>query len=75
MKQIMKYQQNLTRVVEAKLSAMLPQKFALVFDGWSTSDTHYIAIIATFSSSEAKGYSSALLSFYPFHKEESQSAN
>ena len=46
----MKYMKELTHELEAKISSILPEKFALVFDGWSLdgSSTHYMAVFATF---------------------------
>ena len=47
---LMKYMKELTHELEAKISSILPEKFALVFDGWSLdgSSTHYMAVFATF---------------------------
>lgn len=32
---LMRYMHRLTKVVEKRISAMLPEKFGIVFDGWS----------------------------------------
>lgn len=69
-----KYMHALTKKVEETIRKLLPNKFALVFDGWSTNDTHYIALFATFPSSNELGYKHVLLSFSPFQDETSQDA-
>ncbi|CAK4359712.1 unnamed protein product, partial [Aphanomyces euteiches] len=38
---LQKYMRKLTESVEIALSALLPNKFALVFDGWTAQSTHY----------------------------------
>lgn len=44
-----KYMGLLAGVVEEKIMDVLPDKFAIVFDGWSTSDRiHYLGMYATF---------------------------
>ncbi len=45
MSSLMKYMNELTHELETKISSILPEKFALVFDGWSLdwSSTHYMA--------------------------------
>ncbi len=47
---LMKYIGELTQELEAKISSILPEKFALVFDGWTLdgTSTHYMAVFATF---------------------------
>jgi hypothetical protein len=44
----MKYMQLLTTALEKKIAELLPNKFPIVFDGWSLdgASTHYIAIYA-----------------------------
>jgi len=37
-----------TREVEAHVAKILPNVFALIFDGWSAGDTHFVAIFASF---------------------------
>ena len=54
---------------------MLPRKIALVFDGWSGSETHYVAIFATFPAQKEYEYEKILLVFSPFEIEDSQSAD
>lgn len=72
----MKYLSLLTKVVESKIAILLPDKFALVFDGWSNGTRHYVAIFASIPDAESKlGYKSLLLCFSPLTDEESQSAD
>lgn len=66
----MKYLQRLTEKVKTHISARLPSKLALVFDGWSASYTHYMALFATFSSATGNGYSKILLALSPFEAED-----
>jgi len=66
----MTYLVRLTKVVETKLKDSLPEKLALVFDGWSSGSTHYVGVFASFSSSASKvGYETRLLAFSPFEDE------
>ncbi len=58
-----KYMHLLTMHVGKRISALLPDKFALFFDGWSAGIDHYVAIFATYPSSNAKGFQSILLAF------------
>lgn len=74
-KTLLKYVENLTELVEKKLSQLLPEKFALILDGWSTTNTHYIGIMAIFRSENTNGYSSVLLGLSPLENEETQCAN
>lgn len=43
---LMKYFPKLTALVEQKVAALLPEKIALVFDGWKTGSVHYFACFA-----------------------------
>ncbi len=47
-KKLMKCIDLLTTRVEQNVAAMLPSRFALIFDGWTVGDTHYVAFFATF---------------------------
>lgn len=49
---------------------MLPDLFAIVFDGWSVGATHYLAIFASFTADYDNGFTQRLLSFSPFGEEE-----
>ena len=44
---LMKFMHMLTRHVEAKITRRLPEKFAVVFDGWSENQTYFAGIFAT----------------------------
>lgn len=75
LKTLLKYVDLLTKSVEQKISNILPDKFALMFDGWSTNDAHYIGIFAVFASNHTHGYSRVLLGLTPLENEQSQSSN
>ncbi|KAG7361649.1 hypothetical protein IV203_036750 [Nitzschia inconspicua] len=64
---VMKYIDKLSEIVENKIAEVLPMKFALVFDRWSSDDnTHYVAVFATFPDpTKEHGYSKVLLSMSP----------
>lgn len=66
-----KYMHKLTKIVEEKIRNILPDEFCLIFDGWTKQTTHFIAVFATFSSSNELGYDSVLLGFGPFENETS----
>ncbi len=53
---------------------ILPDIFPIVFDAWTTSDLHYIAMYATFAYDCTLGYTSVLLAFSPFESEDSRRA-
>jgi hypothetical protein len=72
----MKYMQQLCRIVEKKISNILPDKFAIVFDGWTSNQTHYVGVFCTFPSDVSpNGFSKVLLSFSPMGEEDSLSVN
>lgn len=48
-KTLRKYILALTPHVEKVISEELPDKFGLVFDGWTSGSTHYVAIFATYT--------------------------
>ncbi len=73
-KTLAKYLEALSSSVEEKIAQILPDKFAIVFDGWSCGDTHYVAVYATFPYNTPVGYRKVLLGFSPFEEETSQSA-
>lgn len=70
----MKYLESLTKLLEKKISKMLPEKFALVFDGWSQSgtSTHFVAVMAKWLSNG--NACKALLAFSPLLEETNQNA-
>ena len=65
----MDYMSKLTTHVEQKLAVLLPEKVAIVFDGWSSGSTQYIAVFASFKSSNDLGHSVRLLGFSPVEDE------
>ena len=65
---------KLSTCVEQKLSVVLPDKIAIIFDGWSIGSTHYVAVFASFPSNDAIGYQKYLLSFAPINEEDSLNA-
>ena len=74
LKTCMKYLEGLTKVLEKKISTMLPKKFALVFDGWSLdgTSTHFVAVIAKWMANGS--CCRALLAFSPLLDETNQTA-
>ena len=46
---------SVVKTVKRKITDVLPDRFALVFDGWSSGDTHFIAIFATCPAENTKG--------------------
>jgi hypothetical protein len=45
----MKYLERLDKFVERKLRILIPDRFGLVFDGWSMGTEHYMAIFLLWS--------------------------
>ena len=45
---------KLYSIVRKKISDALPNKFGLIFDGWSCSSSHYISIVASFPNKNGK---------------------
>ena len=71
----MKIMKLLTEAVKRKIIGLLPPVFALVFDGWTLGQTHYLGVFATFPDGESKsGYKQVFLSFSPLTNEESLNA-
>lgn len=67
----MRHLQELTDVVEAKITDSLPDVFALVFDGLTEGDTHQVAILATYPSEDFKwSYEKVVLGCAPLREEE-----
>eukprot|EP00171_Calliarthron_tuberculosum_P020075 IDg20075t1 len=61
----MTYLPRLTSNIESRISALLPEKFSIVFDGWTTGSTHYLAVFESFASPSPDGFSLRLLAFSP----------
>lgn len=53
---MMQYFESLRIRVEQKLSDFFYDRFALIFYGLSTVDTHYICIVASYSTTNKNGY-------------------
>ncbi len=71
---LMKYMAQLTKLVETKISKVLPKTIALVFDGWSQCSTHYIAVYASFPSKNDNRYDTRLLAISLLEDETSLNA-
>ena len=69
----MKYMNLVTKKVERKISDELPEKFALVIDGWTKNSNHFLAIFAVWANS-SNVKCSALLGFSPLLDETSLDA-
>lgn len=52
----MKYLNTLTEHVENKISQILPSQIALVFDGWTSGSTHYLAVFSSFPAQNDNGF-------------------
>ncbi|KAH9118961.1 hypothetical protein LEN26_011855 [Aphanomyces euteiches] len=70
----MKWMEKLSDGVEKKISDLLSDKCAIVFDGWSLGSTHYVAVFVSFPSSDSIGYQKYLLSFALTNEEDSLNA-
>lgn len=76
---VMKYMELLVVEVEDRIRKELPEKFAIVFDGWSEDSTHFLGIFASFALDQQETIKRQLLAFAPLLDEtdlsaESQSA-
>ena len=47
---------------------IIPEKFAVEFDGWTSSDVHYVALFASYT--KDKGHKETLLALAPLLDEE-----
>ena len=57
-----KYLHLVLKAVEEEISKTLPEKFALVIDGWTKKSTHFVAIFAAVpATSSSRGYDTILL--------------
>ena len=63
-----------TKKVEEEISRSLPEKFCILLDGWTHNSTHYVGVFASYSSTDANGYQTALLTFSPLLSELSLTA-
>lgn len=72
---LMTYLSQLTTLVEEKIKEKLPSRFAVIFDGWTGGDTHYVSVFASFPAVNACGYESVLLALAPMGEEDSHTAD
>ena len=68
----MKFLELVTRKKEERVANEIPNKFALVLDGWGKGSTHRVGIFASYPWQDT--YRTALLSFSPLENEESLTA-
>ncbi len=68
----MLYNERITTIVERNVSSSLSKKFGLVFDAWTVSTTHYVAVFATYPAANLMGYDKILLAFSPMEDETNQ---
>jgi hypothetical protein len=74
-KTVIRQMHLLSKRVEQKIQRVLPNKFALVFDGWTDSSKHFTAVFATFpDETKSMSYQRILLSFSPYENEGNLSA-
>ncbi len=66
---LMKYLAALTERVERKITALLPEKIALILDGWTCGSTHYLGVFASFPSDSKDSYEMRLLTLSPMGDE------
>ena len=54
-KTLISYMEKLEKVVENAIKSKLPERFAILIDGWSGEDsTHYLGIFAVYENTEGK---------------------
>ena len=73
-KTLKKYMHMVTKKVEEEIARSLPEKFCILLDGWTYNSTHYVGVFASYSSTDANGYQTALLTFSPLLSELSLTA-
>ncbi|ETV75063.1 hypothetical protein H257_10662 [Aphanomyces astaci] len=73
-KTLMKCMHAMCRWMESKISETLPESFAIIYDGWTSGSTHYVAMFATFPNDSHRGYEKVLLAMSPMNEEDSLSA-
>ncbi|RHY80984.1 hypothetical protein DYB26_014165 [Aphanomyces astaci] len=73
---LMKWMHATCRWMESKMSETLPESFAIVYDGWTSGSTHYVAMFATctFPNDSHRGCEKVLLAMSPMNEEDSLSA-
>ena len=66
--------QKVTALVEKKIALLLPENFALVFDGWTLSSFYFFGVFASYSAKNQNGFLRLILSFSIFENEADHSA-
>ena len=72
---LINYMHRLTKIVERKIEGLLPDRLAIVFDGWAGGDTHFVSVFATFPANNKQGYDRVFLACSPMENEECLDAN
>lgn len=67
-----KYILNMVPLVERAVTTELPDKFALLFDGWSDGPVHYVGLFATYCTMGE--YRETLVAFSPLLQEDAMGA-
>lgn len=73
-KTLEKYIVLLSTEVKKQIASVLPEKFSIIFDGWTSHNVHYIALFACFLCNSTNEKIQVLLSFSPLLDETSMSA-
>lgn len=60
----------LSTFIREKIKSVLPDRFAVIFDGWSGGDTHYVSAFATLPGEWPKDLDSVLLASVPMGEED-----
>lgn len=66
---------RLTSIFEIKVAKSLPEKFSIIFDGWSSGDTHFLAVFTAFPSFKACGFQMILIAFSSLEEDDKHDAN
>lgn len=68
---LMRCMEILANIVKEKMKAILPDRLAIVFDGWTGGESHYVSVFATFPSDQPKSFECVMLSIAPMRDEDS----
>lgn len=63
----MKHMKKLAYRIELKISELLPLRFAMVVDGWTGTESHYVAMFANSNAKLTCGLDTVLLGIAPMH--------
>lgn len=61
---------ELTSHVERKISERLPEKLAIIFDGWDGGNNHYVSVFSTFPSTNPCDFDQFLVALKPLGEED-----